>query len=198
MLPAGNRVTGMIKDIFPGIDLYCTDTAQHTITADWALDDLDLDLCDLSAPSPCSVVAPSCPTYTPVPLPDVLPDSLPDAVYGGVSPKHPRLSDDRQALPQEPRGRNMMGGGALYLVSVGRDGRICMIQAKEGHTEVFARVLFHAWSCKQVRRGQSGGETLVRKFNDDMGININTKCSLYLRTLFNKIVLSNMNIQNEN
>ena len=44
MLPAGIRATGMIKDIFPGLDLYGTGPAQHTITAGWALDDQDRDL----------------------------------------------------------------------------------------------------------------------------------------------------------
>ena len=48
MLPAGIRATGMIKDIFPGLDLYGTGPAQHTITAGWALDDQDRDLSDLS------------------------------------------------------------------------------------------------------------------------------------------------------
>ena len=31
-----------------GLDLYCTDPAQHLIPAGWDLDDLDRDLSDLS------------------------------------------------------------------------------------------------------------------------------------------------------
>ena len=34
--------------MFPGLDLYYEDPAQHLITAGQAIDDLDRDLCDLS------------------------------------------------------------------------------------------------------------------------------------------------------
>ena len=41
----------MIYDMFSGLDLYCTDPAQHLTTAGYDLDDLydlDRDLSDLS------------------------------------------------------------------------------------------------------------------------------------------------------
>ena len=38
----------MIYDMFSGLDLYCTDPAQHLTTAGQDLDDLDRDLSDLS------------------------------------------------------------------------------------------------------------------------------------------------------
>ena len=37
----------MIEDVFPGLDLYCTGSAQRLITVGQDLDDLD-DLSDLS------------------------------------------------------------------------------------------------------------------------------------------------------
>ena len=33
MLPGGSRITCMILDMFPGLDLYCTDPEQHLTTA---------------------------------------------------------------------------------------------------------------------------------------------------------------------
>ena len=44
MLTGGNRITCMIQDMFPGLDLYYTDPAQHIITAGYGLDDLYHDL----------------------------------------------------------------------------------------------------------------------------------------------------------
>ena len=39
----------MIQDVnSPGLDLYCTDPAQHLISAGQGIDDLDRDLSDLS------------------------------------------------------------------------------------------------------------------------------------------------------
>ena len=37
--------------MFPGLDLYCADSAQHLTTTDKHLDDLDHDLSDLSVRS---------------------------------------------------------------------------------------------------------------------------------------------------
>ena len=41
----------MVQDMFPGLNLYCTDRAQHMITAGQDVDDLCRDLSDLSDPS---------------------------------------------------------------------------------------------------------------------------------------------------
>ena len=48
MLPGGSRVTCMIWEMLPGLDLYYTDPLQHLITAGEELDDLGHDLSDLS------------------------------------------------------------------------------------------------------------------------------------------------------
>ena len=48
MLPRGSCVINLHDlDMFPGLDLYCTDPAQYLITANEDLDDLSVD--DLSA-----------------------------------------------------------------------------------------------------------------------------------------------------
>ena len=45
MLPDGRRTVCMVYGTIPGLDLYCTDLAQHLITAGSDLqDDLDRDL----------------------------------------------------------------------------------------------------------------------------------------------------------
>ena len=41
MLPGGSRISFMILNMLPGLDLYCTDPAQHFITEGYDLDDLD-------------------------------------------------------------------------------------------------------------------------------------------------------------
>ena len=46
MLPGGNRIICIIYDMFPRLDLYCTDPAQPLTTAGEDLDDLDRDLSD--------------------------------------------------------------------------------------------------------------------------------------------------------
>ena len=47
MLPGGSHTICIIQDMFPGLDLYHTDPAQHLITAGEDLDDL-YDLSDIS------------------------------------------------------------------------------------------------------------------------------------------------------
>ena len=48
MLPGGNRIICMIERVFPGLDLYCTDLAQHIIRAGSDLEYLsDGDISDL-------------------------------------------------------------------------------------------------------------------------------------------------------
>ena len=56
MLPDGSRVVCVIYDMNPGLDLCCTDPAQHLITADQDLDDFDdIYVGDLSEPGDRSV-----------------------------------------------------------------------------------------------------------------------------------------------
>ena len=44
MLPSEGRLTFMIcEGVFPGLDLYHTDSTQHLTAADWGLDDLSVD-----------------------------------------------------------------------------------------------------------------------------------------------------------
>ena len=47
MLPGETLTMCMIWHMFPGLDLYCTDPAQHLTTAGEDLSDLDRDLSDL-------------------------------------------------------------------------------------------------------------------------------------------------------
>ena len=46
LLEGGSRITCVIEDMFPGLDLYYTDPARHLIPEVWDLDDLSVD--DLS------------------------------------------------------------------------------------------------------------------------------------------------------
>lgn len=39
-------------------------------------------------------------------------------VYGGVSPKHPRLAHDRQALPEESRGTVRYGAERQHALAL--------------------------------------------------------------------------------
>ena len=39
----GNRVICMVLDMYPGLNLHCTDPAQHPRTAGWDLHDLSVD-----------------------------------------------------------------------------------------------------------------------------------------------------------
>ena len=47
MLPSGSRKTCTIQDVLPGLDLYCTDPAQHLIVAGKDVDNLDRDTSDV-------------------------------------------------------------------------------------------------------------------------------------------------------
>ena len=51
MLPGGSRILCMIENVFSGLDLYCSDPAQHprkTMSDLSDLSDLDRDLSDRS------------------------------------------------------------------------------------------------------------------------------------------------------
>ena len=47
MVPGGSRATCMIQHMFPGLDMYYADPAQHLTTAGEELGDLDHDLSEV-------------------------------------------------------------------------------------------------------------------------------------------------------